>query len=120
MTLATLYRLALAASGLVAVLIAILTLMPGDGVPDAPGNDKLHHFVAFATLVMPVVAARPKAVVWVAPAAILFGGAIELIQPFVGRSGEWADMLANTLGVGFGVGLGWVAHGVLRGLVVRD
>jgi VanZ family protein len=27
------------------------------------------------------------------------GGAIELLQPYVNRHGEWLDMLANTAGV---------------------
>ena len=119
MTAATLHRFGFAASGVVAILIAVLTLMPGHSVPDAPGNDKLHHFLGFAVLVFPLVAVRPRAVVWAVPAAILFGGAIELIQPLVGRNGEWADMAANTLGVLIGAGLGWAAHGALRAVVGR-
>ncbi len=42
----------------------------------------------------------------VIPAAILFGGAIELIQPYVGREGEWADFVADVIGIGCGVVLG--------------
>ncbi len=110
MTASRLRSLSLIASGLIAVVIAILTLMPGEGVPDAPGNDKLHHFLAFAALVWPVVAARPRAALWAVPLAMGYGGAIELIQPHVGRHGEWADMLANSLGALAGAGLGWAAH----------
>ena len=108
-----LHRLGLVASALIAVLIAVLTLMPAEGLPPAPGNDKLHHFTAFAALVLPVVATRPRAVLWIVPAAVLFGGAIELIQPHVGRHGEWADQLANTLGALTGAALGRAAHALL-------
>ena len=117
MTLATARRLGLAASGVVAILILVLTLIPGESVPDAPGGDKLHHLLAFAALVFPVVAVWPRAAVWVVPAAILFGAAIEVIQPFVGRHGEWADLLANALGALIGAGLGWLAHGALRRII---
>jgi len=42
----------------------------------------------------------------VLPTALLFGGAIEPIQPDVGRAGEGADFLADVLGAGFGAALG--------------
>lgn len=113
MTAPRLQSLALIASGMVAVAIAVLTLMPGEGVPDAPGNDKLHHFLAFAALVWPVVASQPRAALWAVPLAAGYGGVIELIQPHVGRHGEWADALANTLGALAGAGLGWAAHRML-------
>ena len=30
---------------------------------------------------------------------IAYSGAIELLQPYVSRYGEWLDMAANTLGI---------------------
>lgn len=105
-------RLGLGAGAIVAVLIAYLTLTP---VPD-PGEshifglDKLYHIIAFAVLVFPVIATGPHRWIWLVPLAIAFGGAIELIQPHVGRSAEWMDFLANGVGVGIGVWLGRLVH----------
>lgn len=103
-------RLALALSAVIALAIAVLTLMPGEAVPDAPGGDKVHHFVAFGALVLPVVVVRPRHALWAVPLAIGYGGAIELIQPHVGRHGEWADAVANALGACMGAALGWGLH----------
>ncbi len=69
-------------------------------------SDKVYHFMAFALLVLPVAALYKRALFWVVPLAILFGGAIEVIQPFVGRQGDVLDFVADTGGVFFGVGLG--------------
>ena len=41
---------------------------------------------------------------------IIFGGVIEMIQPYVNRYGEWLDFLANTTGVIFGFFLGVVLN----------
>ena len=46
------------------------------------------------------------ALIWVLPAALVFGGVIELIQPFFGRSSELADFWADAAGVGAGTVLG--------------
>ncbi len=112
-------RLALALSGVIAVAIAVLTLMPAPSLPAAPGGDKLHHFVAFGALVLPVVAVRPRQALWAVPVAIGYGGAIELIQPHVGRHGEWADAVANALGACMGAALGWGLHRGARLLTGR-
>lgn len=93
--------------------IAVLTLMPAEGLPDAPGSDKLHHFLAFGALVFPVVATRPRAAIWAVPLAIGFGGAIELIQPHVGRHGEWADAAVNAGGALLGAAAATLLHRVL-------
>jgi len=39
-------------------------------------------------------------------AIMLYGGMIELVQPFVNRYGEWLDFFANTAGMMIGVLLG--------------
>jgi len=104
--------LGLLAGALLAVVVAYLTLTPV-AVPIEPDGrhvDKLYHFVAFAALVFPVIATAPRRWVWAAPLAVAFGGAIELIQPFVNREAEWLDFLANNLGVAAGVWAGFRAH----------
>ncbi|MBL4806384.1 MAG: VanZ family protein [Rhodobacteraceae bacterium] len=104
------------AYGLTAILvvtIAWLTLTPQD-LPQASGGDKLHHLIAFAALCLPIAATNRRAVIWLAPVAMLFGGAIELIQPYVNRSGEWADAGADALGVMIGVALGLFIGWIFR------
>jgi len=49
----------------------------------------------------------------VLPIALLFGGAIELIQPYLGRGGELADFAADAAGIVFGAALGLAIRAVL-------
>ncbi|MBT3201521.1 MAG: VanZ family protein [Phycisphaerales bacterium] len=87
--------------------ITALCLLPSAGLPSAPGTDKSHHFLAYAVLVLPTALRKPKKWMLFGLFFIAYSGVIELIQARVGRSGEWADLLANTLGVvaGFGVAM---------------
>ncbi|MEZ5766631.1 MAG: VanZ family protein [Paracoccaceae bacterium] len=88
----------------IAVLIAVLTLSPN---PHLPRNDihldKLAHMAAFFGLVFPTAALWPRVTAWIGLAAVLYGGAIEVIQPYTGRSAEFADLLADGIGVGLGI-----------------
>lgn len=84
---------------LLLVSIATLSLWPADYLPKVPGTDKTHHFVAYAALIFPTILKQPKHIILIVIGFISFSGAIELIQPFVNRYGEWLDMLANTLGL---------------------
>ncbi|WP_371187258.1 VanZ family protein [Thalassotalea maritima] len=88
---------------LIMALIALLSLYPLDSLPPVPGSDKTHHFIAYAALAFPVALSKPKSWWYVIVAIIAFGGIIELIQPYVNRYGEWADMSANSLGVLVGI-----------------
>lgn len=107
MTAGAASRLGLGLTLALAVVIGVLTLQPLPEIATrAPGSDKLHHLLAFAALVLPATAARPRHALWLLPLAIGYGGAIELIQPHVGRHGEWGDVLANSLGALIGVALG--------------
>ena len=54
------------------------------------------------------------ALYWLIPSVIAFGGAIELIQPYVNRQGEWADFWADTTGALLGVGIGLLLRFVFR------
>lgn len=110
MTRARLRTLALLLTLGIATAIALLGLMPPRALPEAPGGDKLHHFLAFAALVFPAAAVRPSVVLWLVPLAVGYGGLIELIQPMVGRQADWGDVAANAAGAVAGAGLGWAAH----------
>ncbi len=98
----------------IAIIIGALTLIPMSMEPSAPGSDKTHHFLAFAALVLPCAALYPKGLLKGALAAAAYGGLIELIQPYVGRSGEIADLVADVSGIGAGAALGLVVHAILR------
>lgn len=84
---------------LLLVSIATLSLWPAAYLPAVPGSDKTHHFIAYAALMLPTALRKPKYIVAITLAFIAFSGAIELIQPYVNRYGEWLDMAANASGV---------------------
>ena len=90
------------------IILAIATLTltpPGEPGPGIAGFDKLLHFLAFAALAMPMAYAGRMPLFLIVLAAMAYGGLIELIQPHVGRSGEWGDWLADGLGAFLGAGL---------------
>ncbi len=93
----------------IAVSIAVGTLAPPTAAEQAPGSDKFYHVFAFLVLAFPLGMAQPR---W-SPGLFLlfsaFGAAIELIQPYVGRSREMADLVADMAGILVGLVLGWGA-----------
>lgn len=103
-------RLGATAAGAVAVLIALTTLTPGAGaVASVVGLDKAAHALAFAALTLPLAATGARPWPWVLLGSALYGGAIEIIQPHVGRSAEALDLVADVLGAAAGLALGaWI------------
>ena len=99
-------RLWAALAVLGALVIALGSLTPGSQMPSNLPWDKFNHFVGYAGLAGLIGLAGlrlPLAFL----AAVLYGIAIEYAQiPVPGRSGgDWADILANTLGAAFATGL---------------
>ena len=88
---------------IILVAITFLSLSPLDELPTAPGSDKTHHLVAYALLMLPTAIRKPNNWILFGLLFIFYSGAIELIQPYVNRYGEWMDMLANTAGIICGV-----------------
>jgi VanZ family protein len=98
-------------------LASLLTIAIGLAIaaftltPIAPntfsGSDKTHHSLAFFVLALPLSAARPKIAILVAMSVFTYGGLIELIQPFVGRHRDVADIIANGLGAMAGAVVGY-------------
>lgn len=87
---------------------AVLSLMPTTPRQVViPHLDKLIHgtsyalLATFATCIFQQKNARWKAIIWL----IFFGGLIELAQGYfpTGRTMEFADFIANTIGIGLGV-----------------
>ena len=87
--------------------ITFLSLYPVQKLPELSGGDKTHHFVAYFLLALPTGLIKPKKWILFILFFIIFGGIIEIIQPYVNRYGEWLDFFANTIGVitGFFAGL---------------
>lgn len=100
---------------MVALAVAVLTLSPmPSGRPMINGIDKLYHFVAFGLLIFPLILTDSRRWFWAVPLVVAFGGAIELIQPTVGRSAEWLDFGADLSGVLAGAALAELLHDRIR------
>ncbi|GAB4270003.1 MAG: hypothetical protein Kow0013_21960 [Pararhodobacter sp.] len=105
-------------AGFLALVIASLTLTPLPGGISVPGGiDKVYHFVAFTALIFPLILTDSRRWFWAVPAAILYGGAIELIQPTVGRTAELLDFGADITGVLAGAALAEILHDRIRATV---
>jgi VanZ family protein len=92
---------------LLAAILCALTLSPQVPAIGPPGRDKLHHFIGFGLLALPLCLAFPRRAWAVIAGVIIFGAAIEVIQPFVGRGAEWGDLLADALGAATAAALAW-------------
>ena len=93
------------ATVVIAVLIGLATLTPVDELPAVSGSDKLYHLISFAILNLPIAVIRPKAGWVIFILSMIYGGAIELLQPLVNRNCELADFLADTSGALLGMTL---------------
>lgn len=113
MTRAPTLQIALGLTLVLAAIIAFETLTPpGEGDNLLPLTDKQMHAMAFAALVFPLGWVRPDRALWLIPAALIYGAMIEVIQPAVGRSGEWADLAADAVGILAGLLPGQIRHRV--------
>jgi VanZ family protein len=83
--------------------IATLSLWPAEHLPQVPGSDKTHHFISYGALMLAVALRKPKHWLWITLGFASFSGAIEIIQSYVNRYGEWLDMAANVAGLGCGI-----------------
>ena len=83
-------------------VITILSLIPLKELPPIAGNDKIQHFIAYGALMFPTAIKKPKYSLAIILFFVCWSGAIELLQPYVNRYGEWQDLLANVMGLIFG------------------
>jgi len=104
----------------VTAAVWVLCLLPLQQV-SVPGGDKLHHMLAYATLMLMWTLALDSATfrrqAQIAAALVLMGLLVECAQGLTAyRFFEWADVAANTAGVM----LGWMtAFSALRILAMR-
>ena len=111
MTTSQRHTLALLATTILAAVIAYLTLTPPrPEALDGLLSDKAYHAIAFAALIFPGALLHLRSLIWLIPAAFVFGAAIELVQPLVGRSAEVADFVADIVGMACGLALGLIVR----------
>lgn len=98
-------------------VVCVLALTPAPPKTMSLGWDKLNHAAAFTALAVTGClgfAGRRRAKWGVVLALLAFGGLIEILQASVpGRAGEWADLLADGVGIACGAGLAWLAWRVV-------
>lgn len=102
--------IAFASTAIAAFVIACLALSHTQLSFALPRTDKADHLMGFIALTLPCAILCPRVLKWLLPLAVLFGGAIEVIQPVLGRQGAWPDFYADVLGA---------ATGALLGLLMR-
>ena len=104
-------RLAGLASLLVAGAIAILSILPGENLPDVHLSDKVEHAIAYAVLSACVCfwLGRRRSVPRVL-VAVGFGALLEVAQALAGtgRTASFLDEGANLIGACLGAGLAWI------------
>jgi VanZ family protein len=81
--------------------------------------DKAEHFIAYfgLTLMASLAWGLRRSLVWVFAAMVTLGGALEILQSFVGRDAEWGHFFANDLGALAGLGVAVVYLAIPRRLV---
>jgi len=93
------------ATVVIAVVIGMATLTPVEELPAVSGSDKLYHLISFAILTLPIAIIRPRAVWVIFILSVVYGGAIEVLQPLINRNCELADFLADVAGVALGMAM---------------
>ncbi|MEO0781423.1 MAG: hypothetical protein AAFZ46_06640 [Pseudomonadota bacterium] len=97
--------------GVVLSLIALAVITGGSLVPHESGGDvgsadKVLHLVAYAVAILPLTQHKTQTRLIFAIGVLIWSGAIELVQPFVGRSASLLDLASNAAGLLLGLALG--------------
>ncbi len=80
------------------------------------GSDKFQHLLVYGALAAFLLSTGPlwmQRVLVVLGGCVLLGGAIEIIQPFVGRHGSWLDVAVNAAGAMLGFLIAWLGYRVM-------
>ena len=101
---------------ILAGVILVLSLLPQSVSLGAPQQDTLHHLLAYGLLTAAAIFRRQNLPDTFAVLAviILYGGAIEIVQPMAGRVGELRDFAANLAGVTLGLILMTAAKRIVK------
>lgn len=96
------------------LVIAIVCLMPSKELPQTGLSDKSEHFLAFGAVAFwfGSIVMRYD-IPWLALLLVGFGGLIEVSQAAMGwgRSGDWLDLAADSIGIAVGIGLAYTPVG---------
>jgi hypothetical protein len=104
----------------IAVVIAVTTLTPWAGKLAPQGADKLLHTAGFALLVMHMLMVRLKSGLVMAPLALVFSSAIERIQRYVNRFGDFSEFWPDFVGVLIGVTLAILLNPFIKQYAARN
>ncbi|KUJ80806.1 hypothetical protein AVO45_07175 [Ruegeria marisrubri] len=96
------------------VLITAASLLPKESAAGPGAVDKPMHVIAYAVAVLPAAVVPSGPVLWLAAWVVAWGGAIELLQPLVGRSMKLSDMAANAVGVLVGLLVAFLVQRLLN------
>ncbi|MFN4057572.1 MAG: VanZ family protein [Roseinatronobacter sp.] len=96
------------------IFATALLLMPvmGNGVARIP--DKLAHALLFSGVALPTLILPARRWAWVIAGLAVYGGTIELVQPYFGREASLLDWLANLAGLAMAIAIAPILR---RGLV---
>ncbi|MEO8855411.1 MAG: VanZ family protein [Burkholderiaceae bacterium] len=90
------------------IVVLVLSLMPIEPNMPTTGWDKTNHLLAFAVLAVLGCWSYPASKPAVLFVLLAYGGLIEVLQSFTAyRFAEWADVLADALGLLTGYLLLW-------------
>ena len=92
------------------IFILLFSLYPLNLPSNFSANDKLHHLFAYSLLSFPVSIKKPRFYILICIFFIIFGGFIELVQPYFNRHLEFYDFLTNTLGILVGMIFGFIVR----------
>ena len=81
------------------IFITVLSIYPLPEFPKNMGTDKTHHLIAYCSLTLCVCIVQPNNYKKYILFFILYGGLIEVVQPYVNRYGEFLDFVYNTFGI---------------------
>ncbi|PKH02817.1 hypothetical protein CXF72_09535 [Psychromonas sp. MB-3u-54] len=101
-------------------VITLLSFNLSINLPSVPGGDKMHHFIAYALLMFPVALKKPQHWLLIALFFLCLSGGIELLQPLVGRTNDWLDLVANWSGIMFSILFAQLIHRVFPSLINQD
>ncbi|WP_292066312.1 VanZ family protein [Brevundimonas sp. UBA7664] len=95
-------RLFLRLAGAVVLIVLLFLLLSPGGTLETEEIiwDKAAHFIAFGLILWSLgVLFRRLPRTWAALLAVVLGGAVEVVQGYIGRDPSWGDLLADALGV---------------------
>lgn len=113
-------QLAAAATVTCALVVSYVALSPQALQASIGANDKTLHVFAFIVLVLPCATFLARSLVWVLPLIVMFGAAIEFLQPGFGRHASWSDFYADLVGIAVGVVLGLTLRFLIKRFVAAQ